>query len=339
MRIGLVGFQGSGKSTLFELLTGVAPDAARAHAGQLAAVTLPDRRFDRLIGIFQPKKIVPARIDLFDTPGLERNQPDANAGRLAIIREASTLLLVLGEFGGHDPGQDVATFHDELMLADLGIVTGRIARLRVDVVKPRPDREKMLAELETLEPLEAILDDGRSLAGVELTPRQQQAARGFSLLTLKPQLVLVNTADTGVPAGIDKLGPDAIAAPVGLELELASLDDSERAEFAEEMGFDEPCRDRLLDAVFKVADLVTFYTCCDREVHAWLLPRGATAVEAADAVHSDLARGFIRAEIMPADRLVELGSERAVREAGFLQVEGREYQVRDGDVVYVRSGV
>jgi ribosome-binding ATPase len=343
MRIGIVGYQGSGKSTVFELLTGDKPDIGKAHTGQLGTAIVPDDRFDRLVELFKPKKESPAKIELFDTPGLSRSEQAGNAKRLGIIREADALVHVVGAFTGSDPVTDVQSFITDLVLADLQVVTGRIERLQKDVAKPIPNKADLQAELEGLRPLEARLADGNTLHGLELTPVQQKAIRAFALLSGKPHLVLLNTADSEVDADavakIEALGLMVVAGPLGLELEVAQLSEDEREMFAQEMGLGEPSREKVLGAIFQLTDLITFFTCGEKEVHAWLLKRGSNAVEAADSIHSDLARGFIRAEVQSVDDLLRLGSEREVKAAGLHHTEGKDYIVQDGDEIEIRFSV
>jgi len=343
MKIGLVGYQGSGKSTVFELLTGVKPDLSKVQSGQIGIATVPDERFERLVKLYKPKKTVPARIELFDTPGLSRTEHAENAQRLGVIRESHGLVQVIGQFAGSDPVADVAAFTDDVVLADLQIVTNRIERVKKDITKPRPDRDALHKELESLEPVAARLDEGRLLLDYAFSEAQERAVKSFSLLSRKARLVVVNTADASVNAEavtkLEQQGYLVVAAPAGLELELESLPPSERAEFAAEMGLGEPGRSRLLHAIFQVTDQITFSTCDEKEEHAWLMNRGGTAVDAADTIHSDLARGFIRADIMSVDDLLRLGSEREVKAAGLQRVEGKEYVMRDGDEIVVRSGI
>lgn len=343
MKIGLVGYQGGGKSTLFELLTGVKADPAKTHAGQVGVAVIPDERFDRLIELSHPKKIVPAHMELFDTPGLSREHHEGNAQKLGVIREAKALVQVVGAFAGCDPVADVKAFQDDLLLADLQVVESRIKRLRKDVTKPRPDRDELHAELDALQPLEAKLAAGESLWGVEFTEQQETACRSFALLSRKRQLIVLNTAesesDVSAVGVLETQGYRVVTAPVGLELELQALPEEEREEFAAAMGLGEHCRERLLRAVFEITDQIVFYTHNEKEVHAWLLPRGETAVDAAAAIHTDLARGFIRAEVLSADDLLRLGSEREVKAAGLHHVEGKEYVMQDGDEIVVRFNV
>ncbi len=343
MRIGIVGYQGAGKSTVFELLTGVKPDVAKAHTGQVGIVTVVDDRFDRLVALYKPRKETPARIELFDTPGLSRSEQSANAQRLGVIREATALVHVVGTFAGGDPMGDVEAFNTDLVLADLQVVTNRIERLQKEVTKPIPNRAELQAELEALRPLEARLSEGLTLQGVALSELQQKATRSFSLLSSKRHLVLLNTADAEINAEavrkIEALGSPVVAGPLGLELEVQQLPEEDRAEFAREMGLGESSRQQVMQAIFDLTGYITFYTCDEKEVHAWLLHEGSTAVEAAGTIHSDLARGFIRAEVMSVEDLLRLGSEREVKAAGLHRTEGKDYIVQDGDEIVVRFNV
>ncbi len=343
MKIGLVGYQNGGKSTVFELLTGTAPDPSKMQSGQSAQANVPDERYDKLIELHNPKKEVPPRIELFDTPGLNKSEQAGNAQRLGVIREAAGLVQVIGVHTGVDPLEEVDAFETDKVLADLQSVGNRMEKLEKDVTKPRPDRDDLKAELEALQPVHAKLDAGESLLGFEFSELQEQVCKSFSLLTRKPGLVVLNTADSDIDAemvsAVEAKGVKAVAAPVGLELEVAALPDDERAMFAEEMGLGEPCRERLLRAIFEVTNQITFYTSGEKEVHAWLLRRGSTVLEAAHSIHSDLARGFVRAEVWPVDELLRLGSERELKAAGVNQVIGKEYIVQDGDEVFIRANV
>jgi ribosome-binding ATPase YchF (GTP1/OBG family) len=313
------------------------------QSGQIGIATVPDSRFDGLVALYKPKKTVPAKIELFDTPGLSRTEQTVNSQRLGVIRESKALVQVIGAHSGSDPLADVSAFNDDVILADLQIVTNRIDKLNKDILKPRPDREALRGELASLEPIAAKLNDGHMLLDFEFNEDQEKAVKSFSLLSRKKRMIAINTADAAFDAAVvTKLeadGYNVVSAPFGLELELQSLPEEERAEFAADMGITESCRIRMLRAIFAVTEQITFFTSDEKEVHAWLLRRGGTAVEAADAIHSDLARGFIRADIMAVSDLLQLGSEREVKAAGLQHVEGKDYVMQDGDEIVVRSGV
>src|SRR5579872_3075625 len=343
MKIGLVGYQGSGKSSIFELLTGTKPDPSKSHVGQLGMATLPDRRFDGLVKLYNPKKITPAKIELFDTPGLSRDHGESNNQKISVVREASALVHVIGAYAGGDPLADARTFEDDLMLADLQVLQNRIERLELSVKKNRPDREESAEELLLVKPIQELLQSSKLLRHVEFTLDQEKVTKSFSLLTRKPQLILLNTADATVNESVvrqlTESGYRVVAAPLGLELEVQALDESERAAFAADFGLKEPSRDRVLRAIFEATEQITFFTSDEKEVRAWLLRRGSTALEAAGTIHTDLARGFIRAEIMAVDDLLRLGSEREVKAAGLHRVEGKDYAMRDGDEIVVKFSV
>ncbi|HEY3964844.1 MAG TPA: DUF933 domain-containing protein [Planctomycetaceae bacterium] len=342
MRIGLVGYQGGGKSSVFELLTGTKPDPSKSHTGQVGMAVLPDPRFDGLVKLYNPKKISPAKIELFDTPGLDRQQGENNNQRISVVREANALVHVIGAYAGGDPIADARTFEDDLMLADLQVVENRIERLQASVKKNRPDRVESQEELDLILPIHEMLQAGKLLRDAEFTADQEKVTRSFSLLTRKPQLILLNTADAtdeSATAPLTAAGYKVVAAPLGLELEVQALEESERAAFAADFGLKEPSHDRVLRAIFDATEQITFFTSDEKEVRAWLLRRGMTAHEAAGAIHTDLARGFIRAEIMAVDDLLRLGSEREVKAANLYHTVGKDHVMRDGDEIVVRFSV
>jgi ribosome-binding ATPase YchF (GTP1/OBG family) len=343
MKIGLVGYQAGGKSSVFELLTGTRPDPGKSHTGQVGMAVLPDARFDGLVKLYNPKKISPAKIELFDTPGLSREHGETNNQRISIVREANALVHVIGAYAGGDPVADARSFEDDLILADLQVLQNRIERLELNVKKNRPDRQESLDELALIRPIEGWLQEGKLLRELEFSADQEKVTKSFSLLTRKPQLLLLNTADATLDEAVVRkltdLGYRVVAAPLGLELEVLALEESERAEFAAELGLGEPSRERVLRAIFEATEQLTFFTSDEKEVRAWLLKRGSTALEAAGTIHTDLARGFIRAEIMAVDDLLRLGSEREVKAANLYHTVGKDHPMRDGDEIVVRFSV
>ncbi|MFN0197765.1 MAG: DUF933 domain-containing protein [Planctomycetaceae bacterium] len=343
MKIGLVGYQGGGKSSLFQLQTGLTPDLSKAHTGQVGVATVVDERFDGLVKLFNPKKITPAKIELFDTPGLSRSQQEGNSQKLGIIRESAVLVQVIGVYSGVDPMADARAFLDDIILADLQVVSNRHERLKKDVGRARPDRAELQKEFDALEPIVAMLSDGKLLRDYEFSEIQEKACQSFQLLTRKPRLIVLNTPDSQIDAAmlerVQAIGDRVVAGPIGLELEVASLPEADREEFAAAMGLTGSCKTRLIQAIFEITDLITFFTSDEKEVHAWLLRRGSNALEAAGSIHTDLARGFIRAEIMSVADLLRLGSEREVKAAGLHHVEGKEYVMQDGDEIVIRFSV
>lgn len=342
MKIGIVGYAGSGKSTLFHWLTGVEPDLAQAHSGQSAMAPVPEERIAQLCEIYKPKKITQASLEIFDTPGLSRTH-EGNATRLGLLREAGCFVLVVAGFAGSDPLVDLASFEEDLLLADLEIASGRVERLRESVKKPRPNRDEELAELAALEPLVAGLGEGKALRDMKLTEEQYRATRSFRLLTEKPKLIVVNAADDEdrPERFTEKIGEGQAVevVRVGLELELMRMSHEDREEFAKELGLTVSARDGLLRRILDVSGQMLYFTAGEKEVRTWMLRKGGTALEAADNIHSDLARGFIRAEVMDCADLVRLGSEREIKAKNLLRQEPKDYVVRDGDILHVRFSV
>lgn len=340
MRAGLVGFVGTGKSTLFHLLTGVAPDPGKVHTGQVGMAVVRDPRLDFLAEMHRPKKVTPATVELLDTPGLMPGTHGDNPQRLGLIRQADALVVVLGGFAGGDPPAELAAFREEALFADLGVVANRVQRLEADVKKPRPEREAMLKELETLRRVQDALENGREVASLGLTDEEKKPMRSFGLITEKPVVVILNAVQgTEVPEALRAMAPGAIAIDAKLELELSQMSPEDRAAFQEELGMAELSRDRIIRAAYDAVGILTFFTAGEPEVRGWNLERGGTAVEAAGKIHTDLARGFIRAEVTAFDDLKRLGSVREVKAANLQRLEGKEYIVQDGDVMYFRSSV
>ncbi len=340
MRVGLVGFAGSGKSTLFQLLTGATPDPGKVHSGQVGVATLADPRLDFLAAMHHPKKITPATVEMLDTPGLMPGSHGDNPQRLALIREGDALLIVLGAYAGGDPAADLLAFRDEMLYADLGVVTNRAERLEASTKKPRPDREAQLKELEVVKRVLASLEAGEPIAALGLTDEEKKPMRSFGLLTDKPQVVLVNAVQgQDVPAPLLAKSPDALAIDAKLELELAQMDAEERAAFMADMGITEFGRDRIIRKAYDAVGIITFFTAGEPEVRGWNVERGGTAVDAAGKIHTDLARGFIRAEVTAFDDLKAAGSEKEAKAKNLQRLEGKQYIVKDGDVMYFRSSV
>lgn len=344
MKIGLAGYKGSGKSTLFEWLTAVKADPSLSHTIQTAATPVPEPRLEALRKIYNAKKVTYAAIEIVDTPGLSRTH-EGNAARLAQIREAGCLVLVVAAFNKSDPAAELKSFEEDLLLADMELVSGRIGRVEESIKKPLPrqERERLLHEEQTLKLVLSAMEAGRPLTASDMTEEQLRVTRAFRLMTEKPRMVVVNTADDeaqperfsqGMPEGVP-----VAAFPVGLEMELARMSREDRAEFEREMGVGGTDRDRIIRTLMDVSGQMLFLTAGEKEVRSWLIPKGATAVEAAGAIHTDLARGFIRAEVMTCADLVRLGSEREVKAHHLMRQEPKDYVVKDDDILLIRFSV
>ena len=342
MKIGLVGYQGAGKSTLFQWLTGVEPDPSLAHSSQSGMAEVPDNRIAPLQEIYQPKKITRASLELTDTPGLSRTH-EGSASRLAQLREAGCLAIVVAAYESTDPLADLRSFDEDLLLADYQIVSGRIERLEEQIKKPRPDRDQLKVELEVLRPVAETLEQGRPLHDVQLSDPQLKATRAFGLLSLKPRLILFNVADdeespdrwaSQVPTGLVSVG-----VRLRLELDLCQMAGDERQAFLEEMGLEGFDRDRLMRTLMDLSQQLLFFTAGDKEVRTWLLRNGETALDAAAGVHTDMARGFIRAETISSEDLIRCGSEREAKAQNLFRQEPKDYVVQGGDVLLFRFNV
>lgn len=344
MKIGLVGYQGSGKSTLFHWLTGVAPDPALAHSGQSAMAPIPEPRVAQLCKIYNPKKVTLAAIEVVDTPGLSRTH-EGNAARMAMIREAGCLVFVVAAFGNTDPLADLRSFDEDLVLADMEIVANRLHRVEDSLKKPLPRQEHQQLEHEhaTLKIVLAAMESGKPLRESHMTEEQQKVTRAFRLLSEKRRLVVVNTADDEAqPERFTALStPEVpvIAVPAGLELELSKMTPADREEFEREMGLVGTDRDHLIRTLLQISGQMIFFTAGEKEVRTWLLRQGGTALEAADGIHTDLARGFIRAEVMTVSDLFRLGSERDLKAQHLMRQEPKDYVVKDDDILFIRFSV
>jgi hypothetical protein len=346
MKIGIVGYQGSGKTTVFCWLTGVAADPAVAHGVQSAMAAIPDPRLEALAAIYHPKKITQASMELLDTPGLARSH-EGNAARLALIREADCLALVVAAFDsrqveGGGPGADLAAFRDDLLLADMQIVSGRIEKLQESARKPRPDREQLQQEAECLRGVLAALESGTPLRPDQMSEAQRRATRSFRLLGEKPMLVIFNAADDADAEALLQAAPPGVPALVvraALERELERLPPEERSEFERELGLAGSRRAEVLRALLAASGYHLYFTASEKEVRSWLLRKGGTALEAAENIHTDLARGFIRAETLHCDDLLRAGSEREAKAQHLVRQEPKDYVVQDGDILHIKFSV
>lgn len=339
MKIGIVGYQGSGKSTFFAWLTGVAADPALAHATQSAMATIPDERMAQLCEVYKPKKITQASLEIVDTPGLSRTH-EGSAQKLAAIREAGALVVVVAAFGGTDPAADLQNFDDDLLIADLDIVSGRVERLKDQLRKPRANKEKDQEELDFLTPVLAELEAGRSLVNFPMSSEQRKAIKSFQLFSDKPRLIVVNTADDEAkPERFQSFAPagsELFAFSVSLQTDLAAMSPEEREEFCNEMQVKPIDKDHLIRRIMHASGQMIFFTAGEKEVRTWLIRIGGTAVEAAGGIHTDLARGFIRAETMTVADIVRLGSEREIKAANLLRQEPKDYVIKDGDIINIK---
>jgi GTP-binding protein YchF len=345
VRIGLVGFPGSGKSTVFGALTGLSVDtgfSARRDKANVGTVKVPDPRVDALAALFSPKKKTYAEITFTDLAagtgeGIDRGVLNAMRGLDALCQVVRAFPDAAGAPAA--PLREIEDLETETILADLELVEQRVARLRKDRSSP--------GELALLERLQAELEAERTLRRLPLSSEERRAIAGYSLLTRKPLLLVLNVAEDQVAAPApDNVAKAAAERGLGLvvlsaqvEMEIAQMPPSDQREFVASLGLTEPASHRFIRAAYALIDLVSMLTAGPDECRAWPVPRGTPAPRAAGKIHSDIERGFIRAEVIRCDDLLALGSEARCREAGKLRVEGKDYVVQDGDVVHFRFNV
>lgn len=341
MKVGIVGFSGSGKSTVFQWLTGVKPDPSKSQMGQTGIARIPDPRLDWLSAKFEPRKTTPTTIEFLDTPGLLATERRDNPRRLGILRESGGLLVVLNGFNEPSLAGQLRRFREELMFADLEIVGNRVSKLRDQLRKPRPAKQKEAdeQELALLERIAAAFEANQSLAELSLKEEEEKSIRSFQLLTLKAEQVLVNLGEDRLnqplPADLLALAPNALAAPAKLELELHELPEDDRQMFMKDLGLADFVRDEVLRKVFAAMGQIVFFTVGEDECRAWSMPKGADAVVGASQIHTDLARGFVRAEVVGYDDFQKVGSMKEAKTHGVYRLEGKTYVVQDGDIMHI----
>ena len=355
MKLGIVGLPLSGKTTVFNALTGAhGATGGYSNKPNVATVNVPDARADRLAQMFPPDSVRLAQIDYVDIPGISASdRRDQIVGALAAVREVDAILQVVRLFedtaaphprGSLDPLRDVRELWEEMLIADMDIAEKRIDKLRKQVRKTTPTLEEDRRQLETIERLLDAFGQGKGVRDVDLTGEESFAIRAFQFLTEKPSLTVLNV-------GEDRLGSEevaAIAAGLGqtpvvmsarLEMEISELEEGERREFMTEFGLTEPAPERLVRSCYERLRLRSFFTGIGLDFCVWTVSEGDNAWVAAGKIHGDIQRGFIRAEVMSYDDVIELGSEKAVRAAGRARLEGKEYVVQDGDIILFRFKV
>jgi len=356
MKLGIFGLPLCGKTTVFRILAGRRDLADARDEAQQAVVKLPDERLQTLVGIYHPAKVSPAEIVFVDTVSVQKGSKGRSASYSEMLKDADGWALVVRCFDtmGDDPAKaaidDLESLTLEMALTDLAIIERRLERLEKDL---RRGKREAAAESEVLSRCAKHLEAGGLLRQLDLEGDDEKAIRGYPLLTMKPMLVVVNVSaelagqdalEDGLPlaefrATCEKMGFESVAFCAELEAEIQELDPAEQAEFLADYGIEEPARESFIRKCFGLLGLVTFFTGGPTEVHAWMVPAGSTVVEAAGKIHTDLARGFIRAEVIALDDLVDAGSEAQCRARGTSRLEGKTYEVREADVVLVRYSV
>lgn len=358
MKAGIIGLSLVGKSTLFQLLTGAAapPPGGRPEA-RVAIARVPDPRVSRLAEIFRPRKQTLATVEYVDVPGVGKGEGSALVD-LPALREVDALVHVVRAFdsetvphpeGTVDPRRDASMLELELVLADLGTVERRLERLEASIKKAR--RAEDLAEQALFLRLRETLEAEKPLREMGLTEDERHRLRGYALLSEKPILLVANLGEdrirdaaaflerSGLPAFARRPGHGLCAVSAPIEAEMAELAPEDARAFREDLGLAEPGLDRVIRSTYDLLGLISFLTTGEDECRAWTIRRGTRASVAAGAIHSDIERGFIRAQVVAYGDLVAAGSVAACRERGTLRLEGRDYEVKDGDVIEFKFNV
>jgi hypothetical protein len=359
MRLGIIGLPNSGKTTIFNALTGSDMETVAVAGGRFelhtAVVNVPDRRVDRLSAMYNPKKTTYTQVTYVDIAGLDKGVGEGGIqgqfrqelsqvdGYVHVVRvfEDDT---VPHPYEDIDPARDLEMLDTELLLTDLVTIETRLERIQNDIrVKGKNVDKSVTSEGELLEKMQAHLEDEKPLRSFGLTAEQEKSLRGYGFLTLKPVLVVLNMGEeTPDPQSLVTYDhPQSTVAGLQgkIEAEIAQLDTEDAEMFMQEYGISERGADKVIRLSYELMAIQSFFTVGEDEVRAWSVPIGATAPEAAGAIHSDLQKGFIRAEVMRYDDLLDGGSEAALKASGKFRLEGKEYVVQDGDVVHIRFNI
>ena len=348
MHIGIIGRPSCGKTTVFRALTGSDQQISRAHRTEVRVVEVPDPRLQALAEMYSPRKVTSAVVTFVDPVLTGQTGAHFAESLLALMRDADALAHVVGVFDDEtDPVRDFDDLNSEILLADLAVVEKRLDRVTKDLGKMKQGGLKR--EQNMLRRCQEALESERPLRCLEFSEDEKTLLRGFGLLSGKPQMVVLNldedrrlSATALAKSFRTRLAGDDVQVMTvygQIESEMAQLDEQEAVLFLADLGLQESGFDRFIRASYELLGLCSFFTVGEKEVRAWTVPQGSVAQQAAGAIHSDLARGFIRAEVIHFDDLVASGSMAKGREAGKLRIEGKTYPVQDGDVLTIRFNV
>jgi GTP-binding protein YchF len=359
MRIALFGFPMTGKSTLFQLLTGIEISAHKANPGEahVGIAKVSDPRLDVLSEMYSPKKTTPATIEYLDLVGMQKGEA-AKVLPLEKLRAANALAHVVRAFeddaiphaeGPVDPARDVATMETELILADYGVAERRIEKLELLIKKTNRDEDKK--ELALVRRVLEHLEQDQPLRNMEFSTDEEKTLRGFTFLSLKPLLIVVNAGEGDVSMlgqgpeafGLAKVAAqpetDMVALSAKIESEISHLDAEFAEGFRKDLGIEEPALERMIRVSYRLLQRISFFTVGQDECRAWRIRKATRAQDAAGTIHSDISKGFIRAEVLAYKDLMDAGSWNHARDRGTVRLEGKAYLVEDGDIANFRFNV
>lgn len=354
MKFALIGPPQSGKSTLFSAITGHVVDASHAMNEQIASVSVPDERLDFLAEIYKPKKYTPAHIEFLDVPGASLADAHGQAEfrkRMQSVRKCDGIVMVVRAFESEsvlkyrdrvNAKADLDELFTELLFADLEQVVNRIERLEKSTQKPTKTRDQELRELAMMTRVREALESEAPVSSAIQNDDERRIAGSFGFLTLKPVMVVINVGEDQVAAPPPFEHPHAlatIALSAEIEAEIAQLEPDDRRTFLEDLGLSAPARTRLLRTAYSALGLMSFLTAGEDEVRAWTIRNDTEAVEAAGKIHSDIQRGFIRAEVVAFDDFRKAGDMRSAKSANAVRLEPKHYIVQDGDIINFRFNV
>jgi hypothetical protein len=351
MKAAFLGIIGSGKSTLLAAVSGRKLSHSGAVQIEEIVVPVPDERLDWLFNLYKLKKNVHATIDCLDLPGLsfaDDHTRTAAKRLLDQVRTSELLVLVIRAFDSAgikaEPLKELSDLMTELLLADLGLVETRIDKLQKQLHKPTKDAAKQKTELELHLKLRQTIEAEKPLKTAIKTAQEIELVKPLGFLTLKPVVVVFNTAENNPAQTFDTAGIIDSTIPVisvcaEIDYEISQLDQASKAEFMKDLGLAEPAANKFVRSCYSAMGFINFFTIGDDETRAWPITAGTTALDAAGKVHSDIKRGFIRAETMHFEDLKKLGDEKAVKAAGKMHLEGKNYIVQDGDIICFRFNV
>ncbi|MFZ5517616.1 MAG: redox-regulated ATPase YchF [Candidatus Zhuqueibacterota bacterium] len=355
MKLGLIGLQNSGKTTIFNALSNSRAEVTAFSSGKaepnLAVVDVGDERIDKLSELYSPKKTTYATVELVDFAGMTEGAAkngSFSAELMALIKNMDALALVVRNFTdslGDDPEplEDIERVNTELILSDLVLVETRLERIEANYAKNKKTVGLQLEE-KILRRILEQLNDNKPIRNLELSEEEEKNIRGFQFLTKKPFLVILNSDETRFGKNEKLIAAiqeqyNTIEFAGNFEMELAQLSPEDAALFMQDMGIRQSARTRLTGFLYSILGYISFFTVGSDEVRAWSIRKGQTAVEAAGVIHTDLTRGFIRAECFSYNDLIKYGSEKAVKEKGLFRLEGKDYIVKDGDALSIRFNV